>query len=295
MLLAQLRELGYQADVRCRTQSPTCARRREGPGPAQFSSAERSIEPVRRRGGVCAAGEDDQSYGVNRTDRLYALVEELRAVAPQWRSAKWFAERFEVSSRTIERDLSALQQAGVPIYATPGRRGGYAIDVQHTLPPLNLSAAEVAAVATALAADTATPFTHAGRTALQKILAVLGEVDAEGVRELASRIRLFDRAHGQSRSSAVIERAIVAQQVLDITYRDKTGETSTRAVEPVAVLGVRPHWYLWAWCRLRQGPRSFRLDRITDAVMSDEPVPDRGLDPANLELTELVGRGILGG
>jgi predicted DNA-binding transcriptional regulator YafY len=235
---------------------------------------------------------------VNRTDRLYAVVEELRAVAPQWRSATWLATRFEVSSRTIERDLSALQQAGVPIYATPGRRGGYAIDVQHTLPPLNLSAAEVAAVATALAADTATPFTHAGRTALQKILAVLGEVDAEGVRELASRIRLFDGPagpDGQSRPSEAVERAIVAQQVLHITYRDKTGEASTRAVEPVAVLGVRPHWYLWAWCRLRQGPRSFRLDRITEAVMSDEPVPDRGLDPTDLELTELVGRGILGG
>ena len=135
-----------------------------------------------------------QARGVNRTDRLYALVEELRAIAPRWRSAAWFAERFEVSTRTIERDLSALQQAGVPIYATPGRRGGYAIDVRHTLPPLNLSAAEVAAVATALATDTGAPFTHAGRTALQKILAVLGEVDAEGVRELASRIRLFGDA-----------------------------------------------------------------------------------------------------
>jgi predicted DNA-binding transcriptional regulator YafY len=243
---------------------------------------------------VVAAGDDDQPCGVNRTDRLYALVEELRAVAPQWRSATWLAARFEVSSRTIERDLSALQQAGVPIYATPGRRGGYAIDVQHTLPPLNLSAAEVAAVATALAADTATPFTHAGRTALQKILAVLGEVDAEGVRELASRIRLFDDADGRARPPAVVEGAIVAQRVLDITYRDKTGLASTRTVEPVAVLGVRPHWYLWAWCRSRQAPRSFRLDRITDAVMTDEAVPDRGLDPATLELTELVGRGILG-
>lgn len=231
---------------------------------------------------------------MNRTERLYALVEELRAVAPQWRSAKWFAEKFEVSSRTIERDLSALQQAGVPIYATPGRRGGYAIDVQHTLPPLNLSAAEVAAVATALAADTATPFTHAGRTALTKILAVMSEVDADAVRQLGSRIRLFDRADGQRSPSAVLEHAIVAQQVLDITYRDKTGEVTKRAVEPVAVLGVRPHWYLWGWCRLRHGPRSFRLDRITDAVMSDEKAPDRGLDPADLELSELVGRGIFG-
>jgi predicted DNA-binding transcriptional regulator YafY len=67
---------------------------------------------------------------VNLTDRLYALVEELRAVAPGHRSTTWLAERFEVSARTIERDLSALQQSGVPIYATTGRRGGCAIDVQ---------------------------------------------------------------------------------------------------------------------------------------------------------------------
>jgi len=65
-------------------------------------------------------------------------------------------------------------------------------------------------------------------------------------------------------------------------------------VEPVAVLGVRPHRYLGAWCRWRQEPRSFRLDRIPGAVMTDEAVPDRGLDPVDLELTELVGRGILG-
>ena len=231
---------------------------------------------------------------MNRTDRLYALVEELRAVAPQWRSATWLAERFDVSSRTIERDLSALQQAGVPIYATPGRRGGYAIDVRHTLPPLNFSAGEVAAVATALAADSATPFTQAGRSALQKILTVLAEVDAEAVRALAARVRLFDGPEGPAPPSAVIEEAIVAQQVLVITYRDKAGTTSTRTVEPLAVLGVRPHWYLWAWCRAREAPRSFRLDRIGAAVMTAEPVPDRGLDPADLELSELIGRGILG-
>lgn len=232
---------------------------------------------------------------MNRTDRLYSLVEELRAVAPQWRSARSLAERFEVSTRTIERDLSALQQAGVPIYATPGRRGGYAIDARHTLPPLNLSAAEVAAVATALAAATSGPFTHAGRRALQKILAVLSEVDAEGVRELSARIRLYDRADSHGQPSAVIERAVVAQHVLDITYRDKAGDATKRAVEPVAVLGVSPHWYLWGWCRMRRAPRSFRLDRITDAVMTDELAPDRGLDPSDLELSELVGRGIIGG
>lgn len=162
---------------------------------------------------------------VNRTDRLYALVEELRAAAPQWRSASSLAEHFEVSRRTIERDLSALQQAGVPIYATPGRRGGYALDLQHTLPPLNLSAAEVAAVASALAIERSTPFTHAGRSALQKILAVLREVDAESTRELAGRVRLFDSATEAHRPLPALERAIVERKVVEIDYVDKHGPT----------------------------------------------------------------------
>ena len=231
---------------------------------------------------------------MNRTDRLYALVEELRAVAPDHRSTTWLAERFEVSSRTIERDLSALQQSGVPIYATPGRRGGYAIDTQHTLPPLNLSAAEVAAVATALAVDSSTPFTHAGRSALQKILAVLHEVDADGAHELAARIRLYDTRPGLPRPPAVVEHAIVQRRVLELEYVDKQGATTTRVIEPVAVLGVHPNWYLWAWCRLREAPRAFRLDRIRGAIMTDEVAPDRGLDPADVEIPELIGRGIMG-
>lgn len=231
---------------------------------------------------------------MNRTDRLYAIVEELRAAAPGFRSTTWLAHRFEVSSRTVERDLAALQQSGVPIYATPGRRGGYAIDTRHTLPPLNLSAAEVTAIATALAVDSSTPFTHAGRSALQKILAVLREVDAEGARELAARIRLFDARPGSPRPPAVVEHAIVQRRVLELDYVDKAGVRSARVVEPVAVLGVHPNWYLWAWCRLREAPRAFRLDRIRGAVMFDEVAPDRGLDPGTVEIPELIGRGILG-
>ena len=82
---------------------------------------------------------------MNRTDRLYALVEELRAVAPRPRSARWLAERFEVSARTVERDISARQQSGVPIWAEPGRTGGYCLDKARTLPPVNLTPGEAVA------------------------------------------------------------------------------------------------------------------------------------------------------
>ena len=219
-------------------------------------------------------------------------------MAPATRSAAALAARFEVSTRTVERDLSALQQAGVPIYATAGRTGGYAIDSQHTLPPLNLSAAEVAAIATALAVDalhaSGTPFTQAGRSALQKILAVLREVDADAARDLASRIRLYGGAPGTPRPPAVIEHAMLQRRVLGLDYVDRDGQPSRRDVEPVALLGIHPNWYLWGWCRMRDAPRVFRLDRIGGAVMYDEIAPDRGLDPADIEVGDLIGRGILG-
>ena len=178
----------------------------------------------------------------------------------------------------------------MPIYATPGRRGGYAIDSKHTLPPLNLSAAEVTAIATALAIDSSTPFTQAGRSAVQKILAVLRQVDADGAHDLAARVRLYDVQPGRPRPPAVVEHAIVQRRVLDLDYVDKDGLATSRSVEPIAVLGVHPHWYLWGWCRLRDAPRAFRLDRINGAVMLDETAPDRGLDPADVEIPELIGQ-----
>src|SRR5262245_65363516 len=100
---------------------------------------------------------------VNRTDRLYALVEELRAVAPRPRSARQLAGKYEVSTRTIERDILALQDAGVPIYAQAGRHGGYVIDKTLTLPPINFTAAEMVAMAVSLAGVRPTPFGCARR------------------------------------------------------------------------------------------------------------------------------------
>ena len=111
--------------------------------------------------------------GMNRTDRLYAIVEELRAVSPRPRSARWLAERFEVSTRTVERDLSALQQAGTPIWAEPGRTGGYCLDRERTLPPINLTPQEAVAMAVALEGTAGTPFGSAARTAMRKLVTAM--------------------------------------------------------------------------------------------------------------------------
>jgi predicted DNA-binding transcriptional regulator YafY len=211
---------------------------------------------------------------MNRTDRLYALVEELRAVAPRPRSARRLAQHFEVSTRTIERDLAALQQAGVPIWATPGPGGGYVLDPVRTLPPLNFSSSEAAAMALALAASGPIPFGDAARAALRKVTAAMSTADRAGAHALLERIRLL-QGEGLAATSAlrVVERALVGQRAVRVDYQDKQGRmTQGRLVEPLGLVVGAQHTYLHGWCRLRNGPRAFRLDRIRHVTLTAEPV-----------------------
>jgi len=222
---------------------------------------------------------------MNRTDRLYALVEELRAVAPQVRSVRWLAQRFEVHARTIERDLSALQQAGVPIWAMPGRHGGYALDPQMSLPPLNFTPAEAAAIAVALAASGPAPFGEAARRGLRKVAAAMSPAGRQDTRELTDRIRMFTRADDAPGAvTHLLEQALTGRRVLRIDYADKDGTATSRHVEPLGFTGLDRQWYLLAWCRLRGGHRAFRLDRITAATLTDEPTPARPVPELDCDL-----------
>jgi len=225
---------------------------------------------------------------VNRTDRLYALVEELRAVAPRPRSARQLAGRYEVSTRTIERDILALQEAGVPIYAEAGRSGGYVIDKALTLPPLNFTAAEMVAMAVSLAGVGPTPFASALRSALRKVLAAAPAAQTAEAAQLMDRVRLIGTNGQGSGGPQVMQEAIIARHVLLLDYRDRHDVTTSREVEPVAFAGTRAHWYLIAWCRLRDGARAFRLDRIRAAVDTGEPAPHRSYSDLDVDIPDAL-------
>jgi len=114
------------------------------------------------------------------------------------------------------------------------------------LPPRNLTPGEVAAIATALSANGATPFNTAGRPALRKILAVLRDVDADRARALAERIYLYDdKRLARPRPPLAVEDAILEGRVVTLSYVDRRGAVSDRTVEPLAVVGDAPYWYLW--------------------------------------------------
>lgn len=213
---------------------------------------------------------------VNRTDRLYALVEELRAAAPRPRSARWLAARFEVSPRTVERDIGALQQANVPIYAEPGRAGGYVLDRSFTLPPVNVTAAEAVALGVALHRLTGTPFEDAARSVLHKIVAVMPERDAATAHNLAAHIQMIGGR--PSPVPRVVSEALTGRRALALQYLDRHGNPSRREVEPLGYVGGSEHWYLVAWCRTRGAVRAFRLDRIRAVRATDETVAPQHID-----------------
>ena len=230
---------------------------------------------------------------MNRTDRLYALVEELRAVAPRPRSARWLANRFEVSVRTVERDLDALQQAGNPIWAELGRTGGYCIDPERTLPPVNFRPDEAVAMAIALEGLAGSPFQSAAQSALRKLVAVMHSTDVGAARALAKRVHLVGTRGAVDPVPAIIADALSARRVLRISYGDRDGSASTRDIEPLGYVGSQTHWYLVAWCRLRGGVRAFRTDRIESSVMLAEITQPRELLTEDLDIPYGDIRGII--
>ncbi|MFF1546330.1 helix-turn-helix transcriptional regulator [Streptomyces sp. NPDC058291] len=214
---------------------------------------------------------------MNRTARLYALVEELRAAAPRPLTVAALATRFEVSTRTVQRDLQTLMRTGVPLRSVPGRGGGWAVDPSMTLPPIRLTVEEATALTAALAlADARTPYAGAARTAAQKIVASMTRPASAAARALAGRIVAVP-APDDRPIRCTVERALDEAMALRLTYTDATGHESDRVVEPAGLLTADGRWYLIAWCRTRRAGRGFRLDRITAAALTGEPASPRDL------------------
>lgn len=209
---------------------------------------------------------------VNRTERLYAIAEELRAAGPAGRTSTWLARRLEVSVRTVKRDVDALLQAGVPIWAQAGRGGGYVLEAG--LPPLDVTAAEAAAIAVALAALPALPFAADARSALSKVLAAMPADERERAETIAARLWLrTPEPLPRAPVARVLDEAVRRQRVVVLHFRDAEGTETHRAVEPVALAATGGHWHLLGWCRLRRAPRWFRTDRIVAAHLTAEDAP----------------------
>jgi predicted DNA-binding transcriptional regulator YafY len=254
---------------------------------------------------------------MNRTERLYAVAEELRRAGRTGTTGPRLATALEVSERTIKRDVAALQQAGLTIWAQAGPGGGYVLDPSASLPPVNFTPGQAVAAAVALATlPPGSPFAVDALAARGKVWDALGAGDRTRAEALAARVwvrhdppvappdgvasagddgtggapvREGDDAGsaggdvvGRARTHLgvlrAVEQSLAASRVLAIRYRDGRGERSARRVEPVLLAHTDGRWYLVAWCRTREAIRWFRLSRVERADLTAETYAPRPVE-----------------
>ena len=205
---------------------------------------------------------------MKRAERLHALSESLRRAGSRGHSADWLADEFGVSTRTIKRDLAALERAGTPLWSRPGPGGGYGLAPGASLPPVSLSPAQAMALMAAVAASPDAPYADLASAGVRTIVDVLDPRTRERAEQLASRVWVNPPATSARTVRSALEQAMADQQVVRIDYTAKSGAATSRDVEPILFASTGGHWYLIAWCRLRDAVRWFSMERIHKATVT---------------------------
>jgi predicted DNA-binding transcriptional regulator YafY len=211
---------------------------------------------------------------MNRVDRLLALI--LLLQSKRVITAEQIAEHFELSVRTVYRDLSALGEAGVPIAAEAGV--GYSLLKGYHLPPVMFTAEEASALSTGgqlVAHLTDDSMRKHMDSALLKIRSALPATQRDYIERLERATVIVNR-HNPVPNLAIetlvpIQKSIAERRVVSMEYQSgKTRELTQRQAEPLGLLYYRNAWHLIAYCRLRREFRDFRTDRIRKLRLLDE-------------------------
>lgn len=212
--------------------------------------------------------EYDGDRAVKRADRLHALTEMLRRSGTRGVSAERLAREFEVSVRTVKRDLGALERSGAPIWSRPGPGGGYGFAPGASLPPITLTPAQAVALMAAVSAAGDAPYSDLAAAGVQKIMDVLDPRTRQRADELANRVWVNAPPAKSRAVRSALEEAMAEQRVVRVRYAARDGATTVRDIEPVLFASTGGRWYLVGWCRLRNAMRWFALSRVEKASVT---------------------------
>jgi predicted DNA-binding transcriptional regulator YafY len=214
---------------------------------------------------------------MNRIDRLSAILIQLQS--KRLVKAQEIADKFSISLRTVYRDIRALEEAGVPVIGEAGT--GYRLMEGYKLPPVMFNQEEASALLTA--AKLVKSKTDAGiskhyEAALDKIKAVLRLTEKDHIEDIDEHIAVMTHpsiVHQPPTDLHLqpILKAIGTSSVISINYTSvEKNETTHRNVEPVGIYYLGSHWYLIAFCQLRNDYRNFRTDKIDNLAITEETI-----------------------
>lgn len=235
---------------------------------------------------------------MKRQDRLIALI---LALQQRNETAGSLAAKFEVSTRTIIRDMQMLSEMGVPLYSESGPAGGYRLMDSYRLPPLQLDAGEALALffsTKALRSYPDTPFNRERWTLLNKLTALLPADMLSALQPVLDRIDLDvpERHYRTPLLSELIGHA-AGERCLEVAYRSRSG-AKTVLLRPERIYASHGFWYCEAYSWTHGEQRLFRVDRMDGlkpvaAPPAPAPAPAADLRPPVRIRVRLTWRGLL--
>lgn len=185
-------------------------------------------------------------------------------------TAKTLSEKFDVSVRTIYRDIDRMSQAGIPVYTERGKGGGISLLSDFVLSKVLLNADERKSILQALQTTRAVKFDPANEETLAKLTALFGIADEPWLSID------FSTWYGPSAHDfEQLKTAILTQKVVTFDYYNAKGEMSFRSVEPIQLVFKSMSWYLKAYCLAKQESRMFKLSRIIRLRVSEQQFTKR--------------------
>ena len=217
---------------------------------------------------------------MNQLPRLISILTLLKSKRVM--TATELSEKFDISVRTVYRDIRKLEEAGVPVITLEGI--GYSLMDGYTVAPVQFSEKEANALITAqnLVKQTKdASFAKEFEEAMTKIKSVFKSSVLEKSEILNKKIHVFEYPDDDFDSNALseIQLAIINFNFIEINYQKANDPNITfRKIEPYAILSNNRKWILMAWCHLRKEYRAFRIDRIKHFKICPELFEDRKFD-----------------
>ncbi|CAG9623493.1 hypothetical protein BACCIP111883_04306 [Sutcliffiella rhizosphaerae] len=186
-------------------------------------------------------------------------------------TAKELAERFEVSVRTIYRDIDVLSSAGIPVYASQGKGGGISLLDDYVLNKSVLSEEEQNEILFALQSVTVTqnPETHRVFSKLRRLF------NKSKTNWIEVDLSPWGSDKNKTSDFTILKNAILSHQIIEFTYFNSSGEKSARKVEPLKLIFKVKAWYLQGFCLIKNEYRIFKVSRISNVEVSQEFFTER--------------------
>ncbi len=211
---------------------------------------------------------------------IYILLDKKTVTADK------LAERFEVSRRTIYRDIELLSQSGIPLYTNRGKGGGISLLDNFVLDKTLISDKEQSDILSALVAMSVLP--NMEKTELAKRLSALFRKD----RDLWISVDFSGWNTDQKLVFDTLKKAVIEKYVIETEYINSCGQISKRLIEPLQLWFKSRTWYLIAYCRKAEDYRIFRLSRMKNTTICGERfervISDYKYEEADVRSTEIT-------